>query len=357
MSTINTRNNKYPFSNLTRREFLRFFSLGLVGLMLPDGLRENVTFRSPQKTFLGLLGRVAQPDQKLFAAPDQDSKLIAELAMDDLYKITGVTVSKNYDSANRIWYQLEGGGFAHSRFIQPVYRRENHTNTIIPEGGCLGEITVPYADAYKQMDKESPVVFRLYYASTFWILTREVDQTGQAWYQILDDRHYNSFYVPAVNLRLVSSAELSPISPSVPWDEKRIDVNLETQTMTAYEGETVVYMARISSGKISREGGVVTPRGYYRTTRKRPCRHMVYPANDTFTGYDLPGVPWVSYFTGAGIAFHGTYWHNNFGVPHSHGCINLSPRAAKWVYLWTTPAVPPDKYVHSDNLGTRVFIH
>jgi lipoprotein-anchoring transpeptidase ErfK/SrfK len=83
---------------------------------------------------------------------------------------------------------------------------------------------------------------------------------------------------------------------------------------------------------------------------------MAYPSDDTYTGFDLPGVPWVSYFTSNGVAFHGTYWHNDFGVPHSHGCINLTPEAAKWVYLWTTPAVPPKEYVYSDNHGTRVII-
>jgi lipoprotein-anchoring transpeptidase ErfK/SrfK len=68
-------------------------------------------------------------------------------------------------------------------------------------------------------------------------------------------------------------------------------------------------------------------------------------------------VPWVSYFTSNGVAFHGTYWHNAFGVPHSHGCINMTPQAAKWVYRWTTPFVPPDQYYYGDGTGTRVMIN
>ncbi len=53
-------------------------------------------------------------------------------------------------------------------------------------------------------------------------------------------------------------------------------------------------------------------------------------------GFDLPGVPWVLYITESGISFHGTYWHNDYGRPHSHGCINLAPQAAKWLFRWTT---------------------
>jgi lipoprotein-anchoring transpeptidase ErfK/SrfK len=78
--------------------------------------------------------------------------------------------------------------------------------------------------------------------------------------------------------------------------------------------------------------------------------------NLAYNGYDLPGVPWISYITESGISLHGTYWHNNFGRPRSHGCINLSPKAAKWVYLWTLPAVPPqEQYVHEES-GTIVDV-
>ena len=72
--------------------------------------------------------------------------------------------------------------------------------------------------------------------------------------------------------------------------------------------------------------------------------------------YDLPGVPWVSYITGSGISFHGTYWHNDFGKPRSHGCINLSPEAARWIYRWTLPAVPFDQTTWIDDYGTPVRV-
>jgi lipoprotein-anchoring transpeptidase ErfK/SrfK len=74
------------------------------------------------------------------------------------------------------------------------------------------------------------------------------------------------------------------------------------------------------------------------------------------SGFDLPGVPWVQYITEGGISFHGTYWHNDFGRPRSHGCINLSSSAAKWLYRWTSPEVPLKKeFVHGGR-GTKVEI-
>ena len=73
-------------------------------------------------------------------------------------------------------------------------------------------------------------------------------------------------------------------------------------------------------------------------------------------GFDLPGVPWVSYFTERGVAFHGTYWHNDYGRPRSHGCVNLTPAAAKWIYRWTNPVVPPEKQRMVKSFGTIVNV-
>ena len=73
--------------------------------------------------------------------------------------------------------------------------------------------------------------------------------------------------------------------------------------------------------------------------------------------YNLPGVPWCCFFTGYGNAFHGTYWHNDYGRPRSHGCVNLPTAQAKWLYRWTRPVVPPgEDYLHLPGEGTKVTI-
>ncbi len=343
-------------SKLTRREFLNFSALSLLGLALPGRLRTPFS-RPWEPTAKGaLLGRVIQPDYPLHEAPDGESPVIHTLDKDTLWPITGVRVGEDQESLNRIWYQLDCRGYAHSRRIQPVKRRFNDAETTIPEDGCLGEITVPYVDAYNRLEANRSIVYRFYYATTFWILKRLVDEEDTVWYQLLDDRYYRVFYVPAYYVRLVPDSELTPISPDVPPEDKHLLVDLASQTVTAYEADRVVFMSRISSGVRLKEGGFATPKGHYRTTRKRPCRHMANPANAYGSGFDLPGVPWVSYFTSDGVAFHGAYWHNDFGVPHSHGCINMTPQAAKWIYRWTTPTVPPEYYYYAEKNGTRVIV-
>ena len=75
-------------------------------------------------------------------------------------------------------------------------------------------------------------------------------------------------------------------------------------------------------------------------------------------GYDLPGVPWVSYFSGNGAAIHGTYWHNDYGTPKSSGCLNVRPEDAKWLFRWTLPQVPyvPGMITVEWPGGTKVII-
>jgi hypothetical protein len=356
-------NNSRSFSDariiLSRRDFLQFSALGLVGLALPDRLASaqsisTVPLERPEGG--DLFGRVIVPEYPLHEAPDGGSPIIGYMDKDNLRKITGAMVAEGEESFNRIWYELEGRGYAHSRRIQPVRRRFNGVDTLIPEDGCLGEVTVPYVDAYNSMEPGRSIIYRFYYGTTFWILKRLVDEAESVWYQLLDDRYYSVFYIPAYFMRLVPPSELTSISPDVPSEDKQILVDLATQTVTAFEEDRVVFMSRISSGVRLKEGGFATPKGAYRTTRKRPCRHMANPPNAFGSGFDLPGVPWVSYFTSDGVAFHGAYWHNDFGVPHSHGCINMTPQAAKWIYRWTTPTVPPEFYHYADNNGTRVIV-
>jgi hypothetical protein len=341
---------------ISRRDFLKYCSLGIAGLLLPD----FISFRSESiSPLLGngeLLGRVTLSGHKRYQEPDFDSKVIEEMTKDSIWTITSVTLSRNNDTPNRIWYGLDGEGYAHSGQVQPVRRQLNRAALSIPEDGCLGEVTVPYVDAYSSMDADRSTAYRFYYASTFWVQERVTDSQENVWYQLLDDRNYQVFFIPAVYMRLVPDSELTPISHEIPLEDKKIIVDLDTQSLTAYEYEQPVFMARISSGVRLKEGGFATPKGYYRTIRKRPCRHMVNPANAYSSGFDLPGVPWVSYFTSEGVAIHGAYWHNNFGVPHSHGCVNMTPHAAKWIYRWTYPPVPPNEYVHSGDNGTRVIV-
>lgn len=103
-----------------------------------------------------------------------------------------------------------------------------------------------------------------------------------------------------------------------------IDINLSNQSLTAFEGNTPVFNTLVSTGST-----FPTPVGTYRIQYKVRAQRMTGP------GYDLPNVPWVMYFTNRGHAIHGAYWHNNFGQPMSHGCVNMRPSEAEWLYNFT----------------------
>ena len=91
---------------------------------------------------------------------------------------------------------------------------------------------------------------------------------------------------------------------------------------------------------------------------KLPSEHMgeanIYQAVDD---YVLAGVPWTCYFTGDGQAFHGTFWHENYGSPMSHGCINMRPSEALWLYRWATPEHSENSYTTRPGRGTAVDVH
>ena len=179
---------------------------------------------------------------------------------------------------------------------------------------------------------------------------------GIPYYHILEDKWDLSYYVPASHLRVIPPNEISLISPDVPSYEKRIEVHTSTQIVIAYEYNQPVFMTRASTGgNFKIDGSYETPRGHHITNHKRPSRHMA-AGNLAFNGYDLPGVPWIMYITESGIAFHGTYWHNDFGKARSHGCINLPSKAAKWFYRWTHPQVPYHMQSTYNVYGTHVDI-
>jgi lipoprotein-anchoring transpeptidase ErfK/SrfK len=149
--------------------------------------------------------------------------------------------------------------------------------------------------------------------------------------------------------------DVTPLSPDVPPADKRLEVRLNDQLVIAYEGSQQVQMMRCSAGTAAYRG-YLTPTGRFSTDYKRPSRHMVNSRLASAFSYDLPGVPWICYITEEGIAFHGAYWHNDFGRPRSHGCINLLAEHAKWIYRWTMPQVPFEEQRIDKRGGTRVDI-
>lgn len=137
-------------------------------------------------------------------------------------------------------------------------------------------------------------------------------------------------------------------------EEKWIDISLAEQKLRAYEGGTVVIEFPISSGKWA-----PTPTGQFNIWYKTRSQVMSGGSKALGTYYYLPNVPNNMFFY-QGYAIHGAYWHNNFGQPMSHGCVNSPLAQVAQLFEWTGPVLPPGVNAlraSVDNPGTRVNVH
>lgn len=291
-------------------------------------------------------GRVTVDGLNVRELPSIKARRLGGYRLNQIIAVTGQTTSDESPTAyNKIWYQT-GDGFVYSAYVQPADNTSN-TPVAVDSRGFWGEITVPFTDVYSFPSVDTPVAYRTYSGCVFKIIDSFMGTNQAIWYQISDEYTGHNFYVNAEHVRPIPREEFAPISPDVPAEQKRIEVDTKNQVVTAYEAEKLVFTARVSTGaSFHMADGTVqdfsTPTGNHRIYMKLPSQHMVGGAAGDTDHYDLPGVPWISYFVTRGIAFHGTYWHNDYGTPHSHGCVNMLPEDAKWVYMWTMPAVAYD---------------
>jgi lipoprotein-anchoring transpeptidase ErfK/SrfK len=256
---------------------------------------------------------------------------------------------------NKKWFQLNGEGYTYSGWVQPVETAYQPPEFDIPGVGRLGEITVPFSVTRLDPGYWAKNGYRVYFGTTHWVTGISVNHYEKGiWYEIYDSHLQQKYYVASTDMRLVPYSELNQLSTDVPDDSKHIYVDTATQSVTAFEGDTAVLSTHVSTGG----KGTKTPLGEFRTFHKWPTVHMTNDGEaGAGQGYDLPGVPWVSFFTGTGVSFHGTYWHNDYGKPRSHGCVNMRPEDAKFLYRWTSPWVPVNvPYLYKLGDGTHVEI-
>jgi lipoprotein-anchoring transpeptidase ErfK/SrfK len=300
---------------------------------------------------------------KVRAEPDPAAPILRTLYRDQILTVLEEVQGDHGPAGNPRWFRLLEG-YAHTANLQEVRYEFNPAVYDVPAGGMLTEVTVPYTQSrYKPTEKATPL-YRLYYKTVLWAIGTTMDEEGRAWYTILDDWLHYQFYARAEHLRTFTPDDLAPVSPDVPPESKRIEVDLARQTVTALEYEQPVFTTTISGGWLRKDpkpgqGRTITPIGRFRVFEKVPSRHM---GNGRLTSsldaHELPGVPFVSFFHILGTAFHGAYWHNDFGRPNSQGCLNMRPDEARWLYRWIYPAVAyeldPPKF---EGQGTEVYLH
>jgi lipoprotein-anchoring transpeptidase ErfK/SrfK len=332
-------------SSISRREFLKSAFLGVSGLAFTSWLDKLSPYElSPDRRY----GRVIGGRIPIKSKPDIDSADVGFLLDDEIVQWLREVVGKRPTWIHQKFVEIPDG-FIYAPNLQPVEYQPNIPLEELPEQkGMWVEVTVPYVDLKLQNPPpRSPWLKlsqnpRLYYSQIMWVDQILIEES-KVLYRVkeLYGSFGDVFWAPAEAFRPISALEIKPISPTV--ENKQVVVNVTDQSLSCFEGINEVYYCRISTGgKFDAEGNAVdkwsTPIGPHSIWRKLVSVHMT--GGTTGGGYDIPGIGWTVLFSGNGVAVHSTFWHNSFGIPMSHGCVNASPEDAKWVFRWTLPEVP-----------------
>ncbi|HSG45588.1 MAG TPA: L,D-transpeptidase [Anaerolineales bacterium] len=357
--------------HLSRRDFLKLSGMGIAGLsslaLSPNKIFNYNYFstpkRLPQFPASEIIGRIVDNGIDLRSRPTNDPGLntsIAQLGADTLLEWNREVVGNVVGGLNNQRYVETPQGFVYGSVIQPTRNLPNSPIAEMPAGlpGFWAEVTVPYVDLAHDGVVASPwmqdmILYnfppRLYYGQVVWI--DQVRTTnGFPEYRWNEDAGHGYgygaygefFWGDGAAFKILTDEDVAPIDPDVDPSDKRIECDLDNQTLSCYEGNTEVFFCRVSSGlKVDAFGQLstelATPVGTLFTHWKTISLNMT--AGTFQSGYSTPAVPWSTMISGDGIAIHGAFWHNAFGEKRSHGCINVTPEDAKWIFRWTTPYI------------------
>lgn len=321
--------------------------------------------RLPEFPKSEIIGRIVDPGIDLRSSPTNDPSLnnsIAKLDADTLVEWGRQVIGNVIGGLTNQRYVETPNGFIYSSVLQPTRNLPNTPITEIPAGqpGFWAEVTVPYVDLTHEGVVASPwlqdhILYnfppRLYYGQVVWMDEIRMNNgfPEYRWNEGIDGHGYGYgaygefFWGDGAGFKVLTEEDVAPINPEVDPNDKRIEADLDYQTLSCYEGSAEVYFCRISSGiGYDPETGqtsekLATPVGNLLTHWKIISENMT--AGSFQSGYSTPAVPWTTMISGDGVAIHGAFWHNAFGERRSHGCINVSPEDAKWIFRWTTPYV------------------
>ncbi len=362
---------KFSPSHISRRDFIKTGLLGagaLAALPLIPRRAVQLEFPASEK-----LGRIAVTQVEVKSRPTFDSDTVKILYEDTVVDWQREVIGEpNLNRGkNRRWVETSDG-YIYSPDLQPARNLPNQPLQELPDGptgkGLWAEVTVPKVavtlanpPARAGVLKDTSLPFGLYYGQIYWIDDIRT-QDGKVEYHVVEKHGSpgDEFWGDATGLRPIKEEELNPINPDAA--DKKVVINVSYQTLSCREGKREVYFCRVSTGaKFDAYGNAVdkwsTPLGlYHAISRKFISIHMA--AGSQASGYELFGVSWTSIFATPGVAIHATYWHNNYGEPMSHGCVNAQPEDAKWVFLWSLPRVPYEdgKIEISGYAGTNVQV-
>ena len=350
--------------NLSRRDFLKIAGAGLGALAFNPLKLKEFPLVLPQFPVGERLGRVFSMidvrSEPSINAPSVNVLYDDAVVVWEQEVVTSGTKDPNL--INQRWVKTPDG-FIYADNVQPVKNLPNTPLTAIPDGkpGFWAEVTLPYADMVLDGPAISPHIrflvennypIRLYYSQVVWIDQIAQGDGGAILYRFNENGgrpagltgggYGDMLWGEGSAFRPLTPEDLEYIHPDVDPALKKVVVDRteKYQTLSCYEGNEEVYFCRVSTGQYRDVYGnpvteYLTPLGEHTTWRKAISIHM--SGGTTGTGYDTPAVSWTTLFSGDGYAIHAAFWHNKFGVPRSHGCVNCQPEDAKWIFRWTTP--------------------
>ena len=343
---------------ISRKNFIKLIGLGIIGVNFKPKKRfiEQVEFPSSDR-----LGRVCINGMvNIKAQPYEDSQTVGVLYEDAVVPWLSEIAAKepNYNYFSQRWVETIDG-YVYAANLQPVRNYPNQAiDKLLPTSsgqGMWAEVTVPFADitlvnnpssnSWVQSRIDQGLPLRVYYGQVYFIDQVKIDKQGAVYYRA-NPNYYGGvdlFWVPAEAIHPILPQEIDAINPEI--ENKKIIIDVNKQTLSCYESAVEVFYCRVSTGaKFDMYGNAVekwaTPLGSFLVSRKFVSLQM--SGGTTGAPYDLPGIGWVSMFATGGVAIHATVWHNDFGTPKSHGCVNTLPEDAKWIFRWGFPSAPYD---------------
>ena len=334
---------------ISRRDFLKMSGL-TAGLLALPRFKRHAQVTEP---FIDgkLYGRVAVGDigawTELRSEPNVDAPVIKRIYRDDVFEIKSEVVANKLDfyRYKQRWYETPEG-FIHSFLVQPCRSHYNRPVTTLPEQsdgtkGMWVEITIPKVDIEVVGPKDNTSYWirstprpMLYYSQVHWV--SDIRQSNGRIDYLLSEKYGalpDYYWVDGRACRIITEEEISPLHPEM--GDKRILIDLFNQNLRCLEGSREVYFCEVSTGYID-EGKWSTTPGVHTIWRKIISLHM---SAGGVSQYDSPGIAWNLLYHSDGQAIHSAYWHNNFGVALSHGCVNCLPHDAKWIWRWAEPAI------------------
>jgi hypothetical protein len=266
-----------------------------------------------------------------------------------------VSLDRTFDVGRRRYWRTQQNGFVPVPAIMPVSGSDFQGVELDGESWALPVAFVISGKTGRFVERDGGRLVRDRQDPGYHHVFRVVgerEHRGRAYLQGADGFFYRADEVVRVDARE---------RPAALTDAKWLDVNLGRQTLVAYDGERPVYVTLISSGRVRREDvpemNHATPAGTYRFSSKHLTGTM--DGDSAIDGpYSIDDVPYVMYFHLA-YATHSAFWHNRFGRPKSHGCVNMAPVDARWVFEWADPPLPEGwhgVYPTEDGPATSIVI-